>query len=56
MPCGAILIPWSEDAMKTGYNKILTELAKPTSTTRAQTMGFPADEFDECVLDDDSSA
>jgi hypothetical protein len=50
------MIQLGEEAMKTGY-KILTELAKPTSTTtRAQTMGLPADEFDECVLDDNASA
>jgi hypothetical protein len=27
-----------------------------TIMTRAQTMGLPADDFDECVLDDNSSA
>ncbi len=41
------MIQLAEQAMKTGYDKILTDLARPTSTTRAQTMGLPADEFDE---------
>ena len=41
------MIQLVEQAMKTGYDKILTDLARPTSTTRAQTMGLPADDFDE---------
>jgi hypothetical protein len=50
------MIQLAEEAMKVGYNRLLTDLAKPTSTTRAQTMGLPADDFDECILDDNSSA
>jgi hypothetical protein len=30
------MIQLAEEAMKAGYNKILTDLARPTSTTRAQ--------------------
>jgi hypothetical protein len=50
------MIQLAEEAMKGGYNKILIDLARPTYTTCAQTTGLPADEFDECVLDDNASA
>jgi hypothetical protein len=30
------MIQLAEEAMKAGYNKLLTDLAEPTSTTRAQ--------------------
>jgi hypothetical protein len=43
--------------MKAGSNKILTDLARPTSTAGAQTMGLlPSDDLDECVPRDNSSA